>query len=155
MVGNPVVLRPVCANFVSPFAAASLFRALQVACRLRLAVAHLAQSGLKRVERLPPVGVLVSPVNLDADPRGFVGQHHARIGFVAVLPARPGVARESHLHFVALKRHVLRRIRLHGNNRHGRGVHPAFALTRRYALPPVASAFGAQQIDRRRGPLDD
>lgn len=154
VVSDSVVLGSVRANFVPALSAPDLARALRVTGEMRLCGLQLSKSDLQRVKSLPSVGVLVSAVNLHAQTRGLVGQHDTRVCLIAVLPARPRIARESHVHIIPLKGNRRRISWLQRRDRDSRGVDPASALAWRYALPPVPAVFETQRADGCRRAFD-
>ena len=141
-----MVMHGIRANFVPAHATACLVATLLGNGLVLQCPEVLGDPLLQRYPSISAIGVLAPFGGFDADARGSVRQHHARLGLVAVLAAGARVFGEAHLHVFLLDgvRFFLGGVT--HNNGHGGRMHAAFALRRRHALPPVPTAFAVQTV---------
>lgn len=119
MVGDSVVLFTVSANLVATFTATHLLRAFGISCLALGPLSFLLQAFVQDVESDPAVLVLVATVNFDGYPGFPVRENHAGICLIAMLPARPRVSGEAHIHVFAAYGNSCRLFRAHDSHGHG------------------------------------
>lgn len=148
MVGHPRILFAVGANLVAPLATTDLDRAHGVSLLLKVSSSCVPDASLELGPGLAPILMLVASVDLDGEARWQVREHHAAVGLVLVLSARPAVSREAHLHFVLGERE--RTLRAGLEHRHGdcRAVDAAASLAGWLTLPAVPAGFLVKRLER-------